>query len=174
MANQPLTTWCAGCGTFHKPDECPWKPAVSGVYEHTYTPGTPHITAPDLSNRHHHTITTAKECSQCGGPHSVVFCPKGTYAKANPVVFKADPAVEHVPLKDTPVNPWDNQVGGQHYKKGIQPFEYAMANNLNSLEFSVVKYLRKKGDKADRIKDLNKAKDCLEKLIWWEEHDGKI
>lgn len=72
------------------------------------------------------------------------------------------------------VNPWDNQVGGQHYKQGIQPFEYAMANNLNSLEFSVVKYLRKKGDKAKRLEDLKKAKDCLEKLIWWEEHDGKI
>lgn len=72
------------------------------------------------------------------------------------------------------VNPWDNQVGGQHYKQGIQPFEYAMANNLNSLEFSVVKYLRKKGDKAKRLEDLKKAKDCLEKLIWWEEHDGEI
>lgn len=112
MANQTLKSWCAGCGTFHKADDCVWKPAVSGI----------DMTVP----------------------------------------------------KDTPVNPWDNQVGGQHYKKGIQPFEYAMANNLNSLEFSVVKYLRKKGDKADRIKDLNKAKDCLEKLIWWEEHDGKI
>ena len=145
MANQPLTTWCAGCGTFHKADECPWKPAVSGVYELN----APHIMGHNL-NPHHHTILNG-----------------GTYAKANPEVTMAVP-------KDTPVNPWDNQVGGQHYKKGIQPFEYAMANNLNSLEFSVVKYLRKKGDKAKRLEDLNKAKDCLEKLIWWEEHDGKI
>ena len=169
MANQTFGSFCSACGLNHSAADCPWKPAVSGVYELN----APHIMGHNL-NPHHHTITTAKECSQCGGPHSVVFCPKGTYAKANPAVFKADPAVEHVPLKDTPVNPWDNQVGGQHYKEGIQPFEYAMANNLNSLEFSVVKYLRKKGDKADRIKDLNKAKDCLEKLIWWEEHDGKI
>lgn len=162
MADQTLKSWCAGCGTFHKADDCVWKPAVSGVYE-----------------KHSPHVTTGVGCSRCGGPHSTAFCTfvneidKG-FCKANPVVFKADPVVEHVPLKETPVNPWDNQVGGKHYKKGIQPFEYAMANNLNSLEFSVVKYLRKKGDKAKRLEDLNKAKDCLEKLIWWEEHDGKI
>lgn len=63
------------------------------------------------------------------------------------------------------VSAWDNQVGGQHYKSGIQPFTYALANNLNCLEFSVVKYLRKKGDKAKRLEDLRKAQDCLAKLI---------
>ncbi|UVD31711.1 hypothetical protein Pondi_00070 [Escherichia phage Pondi] len=172
MADQTLTSWCAGCGTFHKADECPWKPAVSGIYEHY----APHVVAPNV-NPHHHEIT--KGCTLCGGPHSVMFCPLTppyvhNGGSVSTAVFKADPAVEHVPLKDTPVNPWDNQVGGQHYKKGIQPFEYAMANNLSSLEFSVVKYLRKTGDKAKRLEDLNKAKDCLEKLIWWEEHDGKI
>lgn len=149
-------SYCSACGKNHHNLDCPWKPAVSGVYEKN---------AP---------LTVGMGCSLCGGPHSKVFCPNFTFDKSSPVVFKADPSVERVPLKDTPVNPWDNQVGGQHYKKGIQPFEYAMANNLNSLEFSVVKYLRKKGDKAKRLEDLNKAKDCLEKLIWWEEHDGKI
>lgn len=107
---------------------------------------------------------TQSYCSACGQNHDNVDCPW------KPAVSGVDLAVP----QDTPVNPWDNQVGGQHYKKGIQPFEYAMANNLSSLEFSVVKYLRKKGDKAKRLEDLNKAKDCLEKLIWWEEHDGKI
>lgn len=104
---------------------------------------------------------TQAYCSACNKTHSNVDCP-----------WK--PAVSGVDMTVPSVNPWDNQVGGQHYKKGIQPFEYAMANNLNSLEFSVVKYLRKKGDKTKRLEDLNKAKDCLEKLIWWEEHDGKI
>lgn len=169
MANQTFGSFCSECGVNHSTADCPWKPAVSGVYEHN----APHITAPNL-NPHHHTFTTAVGCSSCGGQHSVMFCPNIGFVKASPAVFKADPAVEHVPLKDKPVNPWDNQVGGQHYKKGIQPFEYAMANNLNSLEFSVLKYLRKKGDKAKRLDDLKKAKDCLEKLIWWEEHDGKI
>lgn len=134
MADQTLKSWCAGCGTFHKADDCTWKPAVSGI---------------DLTVPRSDTGT--------------VFG-----------VFKTGPLIYTPDTVTTPVNPWDNQVGGQHYKKGIQPFEYAMANNLNSLEFSVVKYLRKKGDKAKRLEDLNKAKDCLEKLIWWEEHDGKI
>ena len=120
---------------------------------------------------------TQSYCSACGKNHDNVDCPW------KPAVSGVDLGV---PKTDTgtvfgnsfgvapSVNPWDNQVGGQHYKKGIQPFEYAMANNLSSLEFSVVKYLRKKGNKAKRLEDLNKAKDCLEKLIWWEEHDGKI
>lgn len=147
MANETSKRWCIGCGHFHNANDCPWKFPVSGIYEHN----APHIVAPDLSNRHYHSAVHG-----------------GTTGPAH------GPSVDMAKPKDTPVNPWDNQVGGQHYKKGIQPFEYAMANNLNSLEFSVVKYLRKKGDKADRIKDLKKAKDCLEKLIWWEEHDGKI
>lgn len=120
-------------------------------------------------------------CSSCGKNHDNVDCP---WKPAVSGVDMTSPSGvilggSFTPYPDSPVivptvNPWDNQVGGQHYKKGIQPFEYAMANNLNSLEFSVVKYLRKKGDKAKRLEDLNKAKDCLEKLIWWEEHDGKI
>jgi hypothetical protein len=121
-------SYCNDCDQNHDNVDCPWKPAVSGVYE---------ANVPD------HTLS----CS-----------------------FKKYDAYK----SNMQANPWNNQVGGQHYKKGIQPFEYAMANNLNSLEFSVVKYLRKKGDKAKRIEDLKKAMDCLEKLIWWEEHDGKI
>lgn len=117
-------------------------------------------------------------CSGCGLNHSTADCPwKPVVSGIDMTAPRSDIGTGFGVFKTppvAPVNPWDNQVGGQHYKKGIQPFEYAMANNLNSLEFSVVKYLRKKGDKADRIKDLNKAKDCLEKLIWWEEHDGKI
>lgn len=117
-------------------------------------------------------------CPGCGLHHSIADCPwKPAVSGINLTVPKSDTGTVFGVYKTAPlvaVNPWDNQVGGQHYKKGIQPFEYAMANNLNSLEFSVVKYLRKKGDKAKRLEDLNKAKDCLEKLIWWEEHDGKI
>ena len=72
-------------------------------------------------------------------------------------------------------DPMKNQVGGQHYQQmGITPFAYALANNLNALEFSIVKYLRKKGDKAKRIEDLQKLVDCAEKLIAWEKDDGKV
>lgn len=121
--------FCSACGKNHHNQDCPWKPAVSGI---------------DMTS-----------------PSGVILGGSFTPYPDSPAIVQKE-------------NPWDNQIGGQHYKKGIQPFEYAMANNLNSLEFSVVKYLRKKGDKAKRLEDLNKAKDCLEKLIWWEEHDGKI
>lgn len=123
---------------------------------------------------------TQAYCSACGKNHSNLDCPwKPAISGVDLISLKysTEDSIRKFPDDadtNTTVNPWDNQVGGQHYKKGIQPFEYAMANNLNSLEFSVVKYLRKKGDKAKRLEDLNKAKDCLEKLIWWEEHDGKI
>lgn len=127
---------------------------------------------------------TQSYCSACGKNHHNLDCPwkpavsgVENYGKCMDYITHNAGPLNYKPDTNTSVykaNPWDNQVGGQHYKKGIQPFEYAMANNLNSLEFSVVKYLRKKGDKAKRLEDLNKAKDCLEKLIWWEENDGKI
>lgn len=70
---------------------------------------------------------------------------------------------------------WHKQVGGDHYHEGgISPFEYSMANGHNCLEFSIVKYLRKKGDKAQRLEDLRKLIDCAQKLLEWEEKDGKI
>lgn len=70
---------------------------------------------------------------------------------------------------------WHNQVAGSHYKaQGIQPMQYAMANNLSALEFSIVKYLRHKGDKAKRLEDLRKLIHCAEMLLEWEENDGKI
>lgn len=118
---------------------------------------------------------TQAYCSACGKNHDNIDCPwKPAVSGVGLSVPKSNTGTVFGVAINMQANPWDHQVGGQHYKKGIQPFEYAMANNLNSLEFSVVKYLRKKGDKAKRIEDLKKAKDCLEKLIWWEEHDGKI
>ncbi len=68
-----------------------------------------------------------------------------------------------------------NQVGGDHYQKmKITPFDYAMANNLNALEFSVVKYLRRKGGSEQRLEDLRKLIDCAEKLLEWEKDNGKV
>lgn len=70
---------------------------------------------------------------------------------------------------------WHKQVGGNHYHQGgISPFEYSMSNGHNALEFSIVKYLRKKGDKAQRLEDLRKLINCAQKLLEWEEKDGKI
>lgn len=70
------------------------------------------------------------------------------------------------------VSAMQNQVGGDHYQKmKITPFEYGVANQLNPLEFSIIKYLRKKGDKAKRLEDLHKLIDCAQKLIEYVESD---
>ncbi|WP_275525539.1 hypothetical protein [Burkholderia cenocepacia] len=56
------------------------------------------------------------------------------------------------------------QVGGSHYKGlKIQPMEFSAANGLNALQHTAVKYIvRKKGDKAKRLEDLDKAIHSLE------------
>jgi hypothetical protein len=61
----------------------------------------------------------------------------------------------------------DKQVGGDHYKKTIQPWDIIDAHNLDFYEGNAVKYiLRLKGD---RIGDLKKAIHYLEKCIENEE-----
>ena len=58
----------------------------------------------------------------------------------------------------------DSQVGGDHYKTlAIQPIEFSVRNNLNALQHTAIKYVvRRKGDRAKRVEDLNKAIHVLE------------
>jgi hypothetical protein len=58
------------------------------------------------------------------------------------------------------------QIGGAHYKGlKIQPMEYSVANGLNACEHTAIKYItRKKGDKAKRLEDLDKAIHSIELL----------
>lgn len=52
------------------------------------------------------------------------------------------------------------QEGGSHYKGGIQPTEMAMSNDLDCLQFSVIKHITrvgKKGTREDGILDIKKA-----------------
>ena len=58
----------------------------------------------------------------------------------------------------------DYQVGGSHYKKTIQPWDYIAANNLGYFEGNIVKYVSRWQDKGG-VQDLQKAKHYLEKLI---------
>ena len=61
-----------------------------------------------------------------------------------------------------------DQEGGDHYKSlPIQPMEYGMANGLDPLQFSILKYVTRFRNK-NGIADLKKAKHCLEMLIEWE------
>lgn len=67
-------------------------------------------------------------------------------------------------------NSWHKQVGGNHYKKyAIQPMEYSMKNGLDPLQHTAIKYITRFRDKDDRLKDLEKAKHCIEMLL---EHEG--
>ena len=59
------------------------------------------------------------------------------------------------------------QVGGDHYKKlSITPFEIIDSCGLDFYEGNAIKYLlRKKGDTAKRIEDLEKCKDYINQII---------
>ena len=68
-------------------------------------------------------------------------------------------------MKAPEINPLDSQVGGSHYNKyGIQPIEFAMANNLNYCQANAIKYITRYRDKGGR-EDLEKAIHNLEILI---------
>ena len=58
----------------------------------------------------------------------------------------------------------DRQVAGDHYKTfKIQPIEFALVNGLNACETIALRYIvRKKGDKAKKLEDLDKAIHTLE------------
>lgn len=66
-----------------------------------------------------------------------------------------------------PKSAFDIQIGGDHYKTmAIQPVEFALANKLDFFQKDILKYTtRRKGDKAKRLEDLNKAKHYLDMYI---------
>lgn len=63
---------------------------------------------------------------------------------------------------------WDTQVGGDHYRKmAIQPFQYSMANKLDPMQHTIVKYVTRFREKGG-VQDLEKAKQTIDLLIDWE------
>ena len=63
----------------------------------------------------------------------------------------------------------EQQVGGNHYNSmKIQPIEYTMANEMNPLQHTVIKYVSRYKNK-NGIEDLKKAIHSLELLIQFEE-----
>lgn len=58
----------------------------------------------------------------------------------------------------------DTQVGGSHYAKAIQPWDYIIANNIGYLEGNIIKYVTRYKDK-NGLQDLLKAQHYLKKLI---------
>lgn len=66
-----------------------------------------------------------------------------------------------------------SQVGGSHYAAmAIDPFTYGMKNNLDPLQFSVVKYVSRFKSK-NGLEDLLKARDCVDRLIQHHYPQGK-
>ena len=56
------------------------------------------------------------------------------------------------------------QIGGDHYRTEIQPWDFIVANDLGYLEGNIIKYVsryKKKGGMADLLK----AQHYLQKLI---------
>ena len=58
----------------------------------------------------------------------------------------------------------DKQVDGEHYQRGIQPWTYIEANNLDFFEGNALKYLTRWKEK-NGTSDLYKAMHYLEKII---------
>lgn len=66
-----------------------------------------------------------------------------------------------------PVNV-DNQP--EHYKSTIDPYAFALANDLGGLEMNVVKYVTR-WKKKNGVEDLKKARNTLDRLIEFAEQN---
>lgn len=80
------------------------------------------------------------------------------------------------PVQSTLADPLKSQVGGSHYTRmKIQPMVYAMANNFNALQFTVLKYISRYEHK-NGLEDLMKARHALDMLIdhYKKEHPNAV
>ncbi len=62
-------------------------------------------------------------------------------------------------MTQEPLSALDQQVGGQHYKKGIQPFALSMANGHDGCIHAITKYMtrHRRKDPAKGYEDCQKA-----------------
>ena len=71
-----------------------------------------------------------------------------------------------------PLPALNRQVGGNHYTKmPIQVFEFTMANGLDPMQHTVIKYVTRFRDKGG-VEDLEKAKHTIDLLIEYEKLRG--
>ena len=63
----------------------------------------------------------------------------------------------------------DKQIGGIHYLRAIQPWDFIAAYGIGFFEGNVIKYVTRWRDKAG-VDDLKKARHYLDKLIELEEN----
>jgi len=71
------------------------------------------------------------------------------------------------------MNPKDTQVGGNHYTKmKIQPMEFSMANNLNPMQHTIIKYVTRVDLKGNGDEDIDKAIHTLQLWKQWRKEHG--
>ena len=70
-------------------------------------------------------------------------------------------------------NPRDTQVGGNHYTQmPIQPMEFSMANGLNAMQHTVIKYVTRVDLKGNGDEDIDKAIHTLQLWKQWRKDHG--
>lgn len=78
--------------------------------------------------------------------------------------FKSSLAAQGQPSDKKP-DPFDSQVGGEHYKKyKIQPFTFCRVNNVPAAESEVITHVMRHKDKMGR-EDLEKAKHLIDLIL---------
>lgn len=65
----------------------------------------------------------------------------------------------------------DNELDSHYQKLKIQPMEYSMANNLNPMQHTIIKYVSRYNLK-NGIEDLQKAMQTLQMLIDYEQKEN--
>ena len=71
-------------------------------------------------------------------------------------------------------NPYDTQVGGNHYQKmKIQPSEFINKNQLQFAEGNAIKHICRHGSKGKK-QDLEKAKHYIDMIIERDYSDEKV
>ncbi len=120
------------------------------------------------------------DCSGCAGRNNMTLCRQLSDCAADDIVWVvAEPAAPPAPppaAEPERLTPEEYmarigsdtnaiQIGGDHYKsKGIQPWDYIAANDLDYFQGNVVKYVTRFREK-NGIQDLEKAQHYLQKLI---------
>ncbi len=71
------------------------------------------------------------------------------------------------------MNPKGTQVGGSHYTKmKIQPMEFSMANKLNPMQHTIIKYVSRVDLKGNGDEDIDKAIHTLQLWKQWRKEHG--
>ena len=71
-----------------------------------------------------------------------------------------------------PTDPFEQQVGGNHYlKMRIQPNEFFLANDIGALESAIISYVARYKDKGG-VEDLKKARHTLDQLIAFRQQEA--